>query len=542
MLRCSRAIRVLLFALGMALSLWAAPRDRAARAKIQEALGFFYEQKPERAESMLKAIVLACEDRCSAAVLAEAWMYIGIVRGSRGQLEAAGEAFATALSVMPEIELDSDIATEPTRGVWAGIARARREPPREQASVTKAEGTLRCSLAVREVESARPIPIACESEDEEARPELHYRAPGGRWNKLAMKPRRGAFAAEIPCDATSVTGTLELYVVLRDGSEVIERWGSRKEPIRILLVAASSQDPPALPGMSPPERCPEPGSCPLVGCPCRRDRDCERALVCRDRVCVAETQCKKHEDCGSARCVKGACVAKLPRRIWVGIELGQDFAYLSGDDVCARGDERYACFDLAGAPYSSAPQPGSAGRIDGGFVPATSRVLATFDLGVTRKLFAGLRAGFAPLGGGPSGFFLPHLELRASYFPGGPPDGDHRLRPFLLLGAGAAQIDAPMAVGVRDCALGLETDPADTRYAVDSAAYRECALGSPGHPAHRGRTLEAYLRLGRGFGLGGAGLGYSLGRVLLRAQAAALVLFPSAGVALEPSLGVGYGF
>jgi hypothetical protein len=112
----------------------------------------------------------------------------------------------------------------------------------------------------------------------------------------------------------------------------------------------------------------------------------------------------------------------------------------------------------------------------------------------------------------------------------------------LVLAGGAAQIDAPLPVGVRDCALGLETDPEGTTYSPESATYRECALGSRGHPRHRGRTLEAYLRLGRGFGLAGAGLSYSLGSVFLRAQAAAVVLFPATGVALEPSLGVGYGF
>src|SRR5262245_26068312 len=74
--------------------LYAAPRDRAARAKIAEALELYVERHPDRAESLLRAIVAACEDRCSPRVLAEAWMLVGIVRGGgHDDLAGARSAF-----------------------------------------------------------------------------------------------------------------------------------------------------------------------------------------------------------------------------------------------------------------------------------------------------------------------------------------------------------------------------------------------------------------------------------------------------------------
>ena len=209
-------------------SVGAAPRDKRALEKIDEALQHHYEQRYDRAEAMLVAIVEACGDRCSHEVLAKAWMYVGIVRGSgRGDLAAAREAFLNAVTLDPHVELDELIASPPTREVWRETS-AGTEPPGDAGPEATGAGPSRsvhpgppvgdmhCSLRVREVEVRRAIPLSCSTDEDASRGDLRYRAPGGEWRRVRMRPHEEELVAEIPCDATDTPGELRLYVVARD--------------------------------------------------------------------------------------------------------------------------------------------------------------------------------------------------------------------------------------------------------------------------------------------------------------------------------------
>jgi hypothetical protein len=58
-------------------------RDNAANKKIDEAINEHYLATDfDKAEGVLTGTVTACGDKCSPGVLARAWMYVGIVRGS----------------------------------------------------------------------------------------------------------------------------------------------------------------------------------------------------------------------------------------------------------------------------------------------------------------------------------------------------------------------------------------------------------------------------------------------------------------------------
>src|SRR5947207_2422115 len=76
----------------------AAPRDKAAQKKIEEAIYTnFLNTDFDGAEGLLLGTIRACEDKCSPALVAKAWMYVGVIRGSgRNDLAGAQDAFTTA--------------------------------------------------------------------------------------------------------------------------------------------------------------------------------------------------------------------------------------------------------------------------------------------------------------------------------------------------------------------------------------------------------------------------------------------------------------
>src|SRR3954469_1698296 len=85
----------------------AAPRDKAAQKKIEEAIFTnFLNTDFDAAEGLLLGTIRACEDKCSPAVLGKAWMYVGVVRGSgRNDIPGAEKAFSEAIAADPNVAL-----------------------------------------------------------------------------------------------------------------------------------------------------------------------------------------------------------------------------------------------------------------------------------------------------------------------------------------------------------------------------------------------------------------------------------------------------
>ena len=87
-------------------------RDNAANKKIDEAINEHYLATDfDTAEGVLTGTVTACGDKCSPQVIARAWMYVGIVRGS-GKNDQAGakEAFQKAIGIDPQVNPGEVIA------------------------------------------------------------------------------------------------------------------------------------------------------------------------------------------------------------------------------------------------------------------------------------------------------------------------------------------------------------------------------------------------------------------------------------------------
>src|SRR5882724_2735994 len=105
-------------------------RDNAASKKIDEAINEHYLATDfDKAEAVLTGTINACGEKCSPGVIAKAWMYVGIVRGS-GKSDQAGakEAFQKALSTDPTVKLDTQLATPETQKTFADLGGAGGSP------------------------------------------------------------------------------------------------------------------------------------------------------------------------------------------------------------------------------------------------------------------------------------------------------------------------------------------------------------------------------------------------------------------------------
>jgi hypothetical protein len=582
-------------------------RDNAASKKIDEAINEHYLATDfDKAEAVLTGTINACGDKCSPGVIAKAWMYVGIVRGSgKNDQSGAKDAFQKALAADPSVKLDTQLATPETQTTFGNLGGAGAPVPAEKPSAKPAaaaanedandKGGLKCTPDVREVQSRRPIPMQCMSDEEAASMEIHYKPFGGdAWKTVKMKKKDDAFRGEIPCDATGASGTLKVYVRAKDASgESVDSFGSKSKPVEFQISETTAAEPPAYEGEAPPARCVEKGECPpdFPGCQdkpkrgtkdwgvaCDNSMECKEGLLCNDGTCEAAPACETNADCQTGSCVDNKCSvgsddggggggggAKFKKN-WLGLHFAQDLAFVGGTDVCSKASQAnngYACYDTGSttSAYNGDPFPGA--NINGGTVVATRRILVSFDRAIGRNLTLGLRAGFAFSGGPPAGkndtsagtAFLPaHVEARLAYWFGQSPLGKKGLRPYVHVGGGLAQVDAKVKVPVNDCSSGaLGTDDGKT----ENPEY-DCSQGktnsslkipsgatyNPADPAQvPTRELDAWKKLGQGFITAGGGVMYAFKENFgAQLNVNLMVMLPSSGFVIEPSLGVVYGF
>ncbi len=570
-------------------------RDKAAQKKLEEAINqHYFGTDFDKAEGVLTGTIKACEDKCSPQTLAKAWMYVGIVRGSGKQdMNGAREAFMNAIALDPQATLDEAIASPETKTVWAeitGTAAAPPTPPPVTDGGTggtpikgrKVAGNMECTLEATEIQKRYPVEFACTTEEEAAEAELRYKPFGSeKWEKKKMRKKGDYFVAQIPCDATMDVGDLKIYIRASGEEGIVDQWGKKSEPVVLKVVNKTDQEVPSLPDKDPPDRCAEKVECPpdFPGCgkgaaakrgdkpwgsACEADVECQQGLACVNGSCEEGQSCEVDEDCSAGTCVGGTCAGgagggggdtgpKGPyKKIWVGLHVAQDLAIVGGDDVCSQrsqAEEGFACFftDETGTlvQYGFDPQPGFANKINTGLAPGTTRFLLSGDYALTDKIMVGARLGYA-IGGGPATVdaanneikFLPiHAEARGSFwFNRVPGKGLH---PYVHVGAGMAQVDAKLPVTIRDCSRlgGVDIPP-------DSPQYSNCATGEGGAiQPHDPLELDAYKKLGQGFGGLGGGAVYGLTDTLgIQLNLNIMFMMPTSGIVIQPSLGGVYGF
>ena len=549
-------------------------RDNAANKKIDEAINEHYLATDfDKAEAVLTGTINACAEKCSPAVLAKAWMYVGIVRGSgKSDQGGAKEAFQKALSTDPAVKLDTQLATPETQKTFEGLggsgAAAASEPKTAPAAAPANDdagdkGGVKCTPEVRELETRRPLPMECTSDEEVASMEIRYKAFGDdTWKSVKMKKVNDAFRGEVPCEANGAAGTLKVYVRAKDATgETVDSFGSKAKPIEYATSETSSAEAPSYPGEQAPQRCVAKEECPpnFPGCggsargnkdwgvACDNSMECKEGLMCNDGTCEAAPACEKDADCESGSCVENKCSVGAGdsgggssyKKNWLGLHFAQDIAIMGGTNVCgsdARANQGYACYEAGSSdvPFNNEPYPGAG--IATGTVVATRRILVSFDRAFTPNITLGLRAGFAFSGGPPAGKdassagtkFLPfHGELRLAYWFGKGALGKKGIRPYVHVGGGMAQVDGKVKVTVIDCE-------------GDTACQNGNAASAMTHPR---RDLDAWRKMGQGFITAGGGVAYAF-KENIQAQLNLNLMFmvPTSGVVLQPSLGIGYGF
>lgn len=514
----------------------AAPRDAAAKKKIDEAINDYYVvTKFDQAEKHLLGAIDACKNQCSAAIVAKAWMYVGLVRGSgKNNQKSAKDAFVSALVADPSVALDEGLATPQTKKTFQAAQReagaTAAAGPSPQPSEAGEVGPVDCSLKVTEVQTRRPIPVSCTVADNIEKLELKYKVGDAEWAGIKMKRKKAAFEATIPCSATQRPGALRFYVRAEDEyGDPARGFGKKSKPNKLKIVKETEEEPPAFPDKEPPKRCK------------RSEPDA--------------TECESSDDCDTGqRCLEGTCQARKRRpaafkQNWLGLHFAWDFAIVGGKEVCtleSQRDEGFACFHPdTEQQYRFQPHPKYANDIQNGLAPATLRALVSYEHLFASTFSAGLRLGYAIGGGPPSGkkqevTFLPyHAEVRVSYWLGEP---GASVRGIVGVQGGAAQVDAKLPVTVGDCGGtpgGAPSKPGAT-LAQDASFYQACTQGNAKPIPLK---LDVYKKLGKGFvGVHGGVLVLLSPEGGIRFDVAVMQMAPTSGQVIEPSLGYVLGF
>jgi hypothetical protein len=563
-------------------------RDNAANKKIDEAINEHYLATDfDKAEGVLTGTVQACGDKCSPQVIARAWMYVGIVRGS-GKNDQAGakEAFQKAIATDPQVKLDGALATPETQKTFDGVggtagAASTPEPTTAQPAAAAAGGEeegpggMKCTPDAMEIQTRRPIPVECKSDEEAASVELRYKPFGGEWKTVKMTKKGDSFRGEVPCGDTKSAGDLKVYARAKDAAgETIDNWGSKNKPINYTMGESVTGEPPAYTGEKAPDRCADSAECPpdFPGCgggatrgnvdwggKCENSTECKQGLLCEGGVCETAPSCETNADCTTGQCTAGKCdvgddvatSAGPYKKNWLGLHFGLDIAVIGGSNVCGSGGG-YECY-AAGTrdqPYGGPPFPGTG--IATGTAVGTQRIMLAYDRAFTPNLMAGARVGYA-IGGGPPAIthfadpavpgdtnktiaFLPfHAELRVSYWFGQGALGKKGLRPYVFGGGGMAQVDAKVQVTVYDCSsLDVNGKPPGAGCETAAKGFDQASLTQ--------KRIDAWKKLGQGFVAAGGGAVFAFTPQLgVQANVNFMYMLGSSGPVIEPSLGVVYG-
>lgn len=551
----------------LALDARADRNDVAVSRAIREAMATYTQQRDVDAadQALLQAMAL-CDNQCKTSLVARAWMYVGLVRGSgAGDWETAREAFALALGFDPSVELDPKFFSPTAQALFDGLRSQSEEGPRPKKATKKkplfqAGARLECSPAITEVQTRRPVPLLCATPMATAeRVVVRFRRYGGDdWQRVDATAADGGFAAQIPCSATMLEGSVGFYAESFDNrGNRLERLGSRDRPVVFRVVKETSSPPPHLPGLEPPARCEQTSYCPegmegspacagpgqgTVGAPsaCGVDDDCDFGFSCDDGVCSLSNQCVEDDDCGAGVCLAGRCEAlpteaKLDR---FGLHIGADFSWLgASSDVCREGVQGYECYD-SGEAYQGTPFPGSGGEVTAGAHIGTARALLTYERFVATRFSLGARLGFA-FRGAPDDFFPMHFEARSAFYLGDVTQPRWSFVPYLAASVGVAQIDSRVDVQMVDCR------PDQIEACLEREQLNEASL-DPETGVAEVRSLVAYKRLGRLFGSAAVGTMIALTQHLsLVANVSVLITTEQESaqgltVALQPSLGLSF--
>lgn len=533
------ALALLASAIGLAASLagapaLAAPKDAQAEKALKTAMDTDYlETNFDAAEKKLRAALTACGDAgCTPALKAKVYVALAtVLAGGKKQLEDAREAFVEALKIDPAIKPDPDLLSSETTFAYENARKDLKldapaaKPPGPSASGLK-------HTPVKEQRVRTPVPLYVEVDpallESVSRVSVSYLAPETEeWEALLMKKvGEAGFGINLPCDDVSTEGALKYHItVTAAGGAILAAVGSRTEPLTTQIKRSIQGEPPHFPGFAPPDTC----------------QEAERAKQCLD-----DRQCNDQFSCVAGECVPRPAVTPEPEpvgfRNWITLTVQPDASLFAGENVCtvdSQTNNNFVCVRENGTRYTGTPTLDVADNVNAGFTLSSLRVALSYERVFLNNFTAGLRLGFGFLGGHSEVSFFPlHIEARGAYWIGSRPFEKKGVRPFVMVSAGATQLNS--AVDVQVLEDGVACGAADP-----NSVASECTI-----PTNREKSIEprlqnldAYKQAGFGFATVGGGVAVAAtDRVAFNVGVRVGMTFPVLTMVVSPEAGVSVGF
>ncbi|MBK8218109.1 MAG: hypothetical protein IPK71_30645 [Myxococcales bacterium] len=528
-------------------------------------------------EKLEKALAACGADKCAPGVKALLHRDLGVVYvGGLNDKDKGQAAFAEALKADPAVALDKDLTTKEITAVFEAAKKGGGAPapgPGPGPSKGPSGDFVHTPFPEQQVRTSVPVLVEYGGEEKLVKVLVRYKGFGMTEFKQfeLRKLSEKQWGGNSPCGDVQ-TGDFLYYIQgFNDQNDPVATAGSRNEPYKTKITAQAVADAPHLPNQPAPTQCADTGDCPpdFPGCkkkPPTGGGD-EPTGKPEGEACVEDNECQSNKcekDKGADPLDKGVCTApaggpKGYRKFWAGLQFGMDFAFLpSGDDVCKLDDKNnflplkdtgYYCYDSGGSrdyptrPTNTAERAendaitaGQANnKVQGGVAPATIRILATADYGVTKNIMIGARLGlvvntYPGTEGGVDGkgFSAPiHLEARGTYLFGDGLAKTKGIVPYAFLGGGISNWDAKVGVTV-------------TEARQPSPSTANCTKTGTGQNC----TVDAWYLGGPGFiGFGGGVRIMATERVAIPlGLRMAFALGNGVLPAISPELGVQFGF
>jgi hypothetical protein len=447
-------------------------------------------------EKLEKAIAQCGTDKCSAQLRSRLRRDLGVVLIGGGLDKDKGIAsFVEAIKIDPSVELEPDIKT---KDLEAAFAEAKKRAAGGGAAPTPSsgggaamgeqpEGDFKHTPAERQ-QVRTPIPVYVEYEGDETLVKVVVRYKGfgmTEWKKVELqKMGEKGWGGLLPCGDVQ-QGTTQYYIQGFDANnDPVAVGGDRNNPYKVPITTEKVEDPPHLPGASPPTQCADTGDCPPNFPGCKKPSKETTPGAEEDEEPWGKEGgefCEEDSECKSNKCVDNKCTdyrgKKKGRRLWFGVSGALDYSFVpTAEDVCKLNDETYPvndknyyCTREDGSDYPSRARDAKAendsivpsaergsDKVSGGGALGNIRVMLSLDYAMTPNVLVGGRLGIvfntypgeAAAQDGKRLSAPVHLELRATYVFGKDALFKSGFAPYVFGGAGIGQFETTIPVQV----------------------------------------------------------------------------------------------
>jgi hypothetical protein len=528
--------RALAFLVTLLVSLFALPafaEDKKIEAEVkalqkkaieEDSLATDYAAATKKLQDALKK---CGADKCTPKTKAEVLRDLGAMQILDKKIDDGQASFLEALKIDRDLQLAAEYKSPAIEALWDQVKKKLPPPTTPQQNLPPGGGTPTGDFTHTPFDSQQvrtPLPIFVEYGGSEtlARVVVKYKGFGmTEFKTLELTKQGKGFGAVIPClDVTE--GEFKYYLQgFNASNDPVATSGNRNETYKVKITKDAPAEAPSLPGQPPPTQCRDTSECPPDFPGCKGGGSGEEQSKKDDgESCDENAQCKSGS-CKNEKCE--ASSAKIPR-FWVGAAVSYDLVFLgTAENVCKLDNQTaaplnagYYCFDPNGnADYPVRTQEANEkiilnqlNQVKGGVAPGTLRLMLSFDVALNTNLLIGARLGLV-LNTFPgqvakdegAAFFAPvHLEARGTYLIGKDALIRPGFAPYAMLGVGASEFAAKVAVSVRE--QGVSQPRSVDAYGLGGPFF--VSVGGGGRYAFSPRAAMMFgLKFNAAFGVGG---------------------------------------